>query len=98
MTKLTRCLLAVSGTLLGACMSLAGGSGVNQYGFLDPVPDTVLALAAPYQNLDAVVLRPEDGCLWYQHDGPVEITLLPLRTEEGRAICTQSQPSAVGDG
>lgn len=58
-------------------------------GFLAEVPEGVLAIAAPWQNLDRVVLLPEDGCYWYQHQGPVETTLLPLRTREGRPICTR---------
>jgi hypothetical protein len=51
------------------------------------VPEQVTALAAPYQDLSTARLR-EDGCYWYLHSGPVEATLLPLRTREGRPICT----------
>ena len=51
-------------------------------------------MAAPYQNLQLVRLRPEDGCYWYQHAGQVETTLLPLRTSEGRPICLQREVTA----
>lgn len=44
-------------------------------------------MAAPYQDIRSVELRPEDGCYWYRHDGPVETTMLPLRTADGRPIC-----------
>ena len=59
--------------------------------FLAEVPPEVVAMAAPYQNLQLVRLKPEDGCYWYQHAGPVETTLLPLRTSEGRPICLQRE-------
>ena len=59
--------------------------------FLTEVPAEVVAMAAPYQNLQLVRLKPEDGCYWYQHAGPVETTLLPLRTPEGRPICLQRE-------
>ena len=54
---------------------------------LRPVPDAVRTLAAPDQNIDTARVLPEDGCYWYEHAGPVETTLLPLRTAEGRMIC-----------
>lgn len=52
------------------------------------VPEAVTLLAAPGQDLSTARLLAEDGCYWYMHDGPVEQTLLPLRTSEGRPICT----------
>lgn len=51
------------------------------------VPEAVIALAAPYQDISTARLVPEDGCYWYEHVGPVETTLLPLRNAEGRPIC-----------
>ena len=62
--------------------------------FLAEVPAEVVAMAAPYQNLQLVRLKPEDSCYWYQHAGPVETTLLPLRTPEGRPICLQRETTA----
>ena len=75
-------LLGIS-TLAGCAAS--GTSG----GFMREVPEDVVALAGPNQNLQAVKFVEEDGCYWYQHQGPVETTLLPLRSKRGRHICTQ---------
>ena len=71
------------------------GGGSTQ--FLAEVPEGVRAEAAPFQDLTAVQLRPEDGCYWYRHTGPVETTFLPLRTVEGRPICTRA-PEEVAAG
>lgn len=54
------------------------------------IPDQVVALAAPYQDVSTARLLPRDGCYWYLHQGPVETTLLPLRTIDGRPICVAS--------
>ncbi len=51
------------------------------------VSEAVAALAAPGQDLTSARLVPEDGCYWYEHRGPVETTLLPLRTVNGNPIC-----------
>ena len=73
--------------LLTACdPQVNGASGVN-YG---EAPQAVVDVAAPYQNLKAVRVNPADGCYVYRHDGPVETTFLPLRTKNGRPICTQA--------
>jgi hypothetical protein len=53
----------------------------------ETVPDAVIALAAPDQNIETARLRPEDGCYWYEHSGPVETTLVPLRSPAGNPIC-----------
>lgn len=80
-------LLSVALLFLAAC-SVQGTSPVDEStGFLKEVPPQVVLLAAPYQNLQEVILKPEDGCYWYRHVGPVETTMLPLRTTEGRPIC-----------
>ncbi|WP_071674884.1 hypothetical protein [Nioella nitratireducens] len=57
---------------------------------LEEVPEAVAAIADPAQNLSVVRIDPVDGCYWYQYSGPVETTFLPLRTSEGRAICTRA--------
>ena len=63
---------------------------------LAEVPEAVRAAAAPFQDLSDVQLRPEDGCYWYRHTGPVETTYLPLLTREGRPICTRpAEPVAA---
>jgi len=51
------------------------------------VSEAVAALAAPGQDLTSARLLPDDGCYWYEHRGPVETTLLPLRTVNGKPIC-----------
>ena len=53
------------------------------------VPPGIAALAAPFQDLSTLVILPQDNCYWYRHAGPVETTLLPLRTPAGRPICAQ---------
>ncbi|ATG46250.1 hypothetical protein CEW89_00880 [Celeribacter ethanolicus] len=80
--------------VLGGLLALAGCATpmpkTTADGFLTEVPEAVIALAAPYQNLSAVQLNPADGCYWYSHEGPVENTMLPLRAEDGRVICAQA--------
>ncbi|MEQ9038956.1 MAG: hypothetical protein RIE24_11440 [Silicimonas sp.] len=83
-------LLLPAALILGACAAVGGPDGLSD----DPdatLPEAVRSIAAPYQNLDTARLREEDGCYWYLHTGPVESTLLPLRTVEGRPICTRPQ-------
>ena len=55
------------------------------------VPEAVAALAAPGQDLTSARLLPEDGCYWYEHSGPVETTLVPLRSAGGNPICISQQ-------
>jgi hypothetical protein len=91
-------LLVVSFLMLSACEASVGGISDEPSRFLQELPESVMAIAAPYQNLRAVVLLPEDGCYWYEHVGPVETTMLPLRTSEGRPICiaTEDRPATTG--
>lgn len=60
-----------------------------QTGFIRELPEEIVSIAAPGQDLAAVQLNPDDGCYWYRYEGPVETTMLPLRSREGRPICTQ---------
>jgi hypothetical protein len=83
-------LVAVALLALGACSVPLDQATDKSTGFLKELPEGVALIAAPYQNLEEVILKPEDGCYWYRHVGPVETTLLPLRTAEGRPICTQA--------
>nr|WP_227420084.1 hypothetical protein [Roseitranquillus sediminis] len=80
--------------ILGGCASVnaIGETGTSAGG---NVPDAVAALAAPGQDLQSTRLGP-DGCYWYLYNGPVETTSLPLRTVEGRTICTSASPAAAG--
>ncbi len=76
--------------LLGGCTAV-GESGGGVTGQPGVIPEQVVALAAPYQDLSTARVLPEDGCYWYRHEGPVETTLLPLRTIDGRPICTAQE-------
>jgi hypothetical protein len=80
----------LSGAMLAlvACAAPVGEITDREPGILESLPEQVAALAAPYQDIQAVRIRPEDGCYWYRHVGPVETTMLPLRTVDGRPICT----------
>ena len=71
--------------VLGACSADLSGSQASAS--LPSLPDEIAALAAPNQDLKTARLRPEDNCYWYMHAGPVETTLLPLRTTRGNPIC-----------
>jgi len=53
------------------------------------VTEELIALVEPTQSLASVRILPEDGCYWYRYSGPVETTYLPLRTSEGRRICSE---------
>lgn len=74
--------------LTGACTEMTTTQGSGEAGFITNLPESVVAMAAPNQNLQAVRIMPEDGCYWYKYVGPVETTYLPLRTTDGRPICT----------
>lgn len=76
--------------LFAGCAVPVTSDSKAETGFIQKLPDSMVAIAAPYQNLSAVRIFPEDGCYWYLHVGPVESTLLPLRTTDGRPICTAS--------
>ena len=77
--------LSLVSMALSGCMALEGATAD---GVLAKVPDEVLAIADPKQNLGAVRINPDDGCFEYRHIGPVETTFLPLRSTQGRPICT----------
>ncbi|MCO0614428.1 hypothetical protein M8756_14000 [Lutimaribacter sp. EGI FJ00015] len=79
--------MMVAGSILALSACGAPPSGSSD---APALPDAVLELAAPNQDLSSARLRPEDGCYWYVHEGPVETTLLPLRTTGGNPICTRA--------
>lgn len=88
--KQVRSTLCVVGLLaLVACSTPMNQATDKSTGFLKELPEGVALIAAPYQNLREVILQPEDGCYWYRHFGPVETTMLPLLTVDGRPICTK---------
>ena len=76
-------------TLLAACGSVQSSNSAPSDGFIKELPEGVLSIVAPYQDLNAVRIDPVDGCFIYRHNGPVETTFLPLRSVNGRPICTR---------
>jgi len=79
--------VALTPLALSACAAATDSLQTGPDGFLRQVPEQVAALAAPGQDLSRVRLRADDSCFWYLHAGPVEDTLIPLRTAEGNPIC-----------
>lgn len=55
------------------------------------VPEAVVQLAGPDQNVQTARILPSDNCYWYEYVGVVETTLLPLKTADGRRICAQAE-------
>lgn len=86
-------ILLILPLVLAACVPTTG-TRVTSDGLVVNPPEALVALAAPGQNLETIRLL-DDGCFWYSHTGPVETTLLPLRTAAGRPICNGP---AAGEG
>ena len=89
-----RCLIfpaLMSALTLGACTEVPNASDMpgDLPGVAVKLPESIVTMAGPEQDLATVRMMPEDGCLWYRHTGPVETTMLPLRTADGRPICTK---------
>lgn len=87
-------------SVLAALLALAACAAPIEPVAVEPpdLTERLAAIAAPHQDLQTVRLRPEDGCYWYAHVGPVETTMLPLRTVDGRPICEPRQISALAAG
>jgi len=76
---------------LGASVVLAGCVSTTPQGqFEEALPEEVLALVAPGQDVNSVRLE-GDGCYWYLHHGPVESTYLPLLTRDQPMICVTAE-------
>jgi hypothetical protein len=90
--------LLASALALSGCVTAGDPTAARNEGFLPEVPEAVAAIAAPFQDLSAVRVMPEDGCYWYRHQGPVETTMLPLLTTTGRTICTRPQTGPLPAG
>ncbi len=82
-------ILGASLLVLGACAVPVTETADSETTVSTDVMTQLSAMAAPYQDLQSVRLRPEDGCYYYRHVGPIETTLLPLQAVDGRPICTQ---------
>ncbi|MEY8099682.1 hypothetical protein AB9F29_20085 [Falsihalocynthiibacter sp. S25ZX9] len=92
--KVLACVIGCATLALTACTEFQGAQpSVNgqpvDYRMSD-VPEGLVAIAAPYQDLSEVRINDSDGCYVYRYAGPVETTFLPLRSNEGRPICTRS--------
>jgi len=91
--SLMRVLMLKQKIIVAVALSLTAGCAIQPTGPGDSadrrgkVPEAVIAMAAPDQDVATARLVPEDGCYWYKHSGPVETTLLPLRTANGNPIC-----------
>lgn len=72
---------------VAGCSAVASGPDAPEVGKIGDLPPAVLELAGPGQDLSTARLMPEDNCYWYLRQGPVETTLLPLRTANGNPIC-----------
>lgn len=83
-------IFVIGALLLGGCANGITSQSTTRSGG-ENMPKAVLDLAGPGQDLSTARLLPEDGCYWYEHRGPVESTLLPLRTAGGKPICTASE-------
>ena len=75
----------------GCAAAVSETSGPNA-GNVGGVSEAVAALAAPGQDLSTARLLDADNCYWYMREGPVETTLIPLLTVDGRMICV-NRPS-----
>ena len=86
---LTGCKTVTAGAMMLALAACAAPMPAPETdtGFITTLPAEVISLADPDQNLQAVRIM-DDGCYWYEHAGPVETTMLPLRTPSGSPICT----------
>jgi hypothetical protein len=82
-------LLGCTTLLLAACDDIDSANSDVSGRYIGNVPEGVLALAGPNQDLSTVRVNPADGCYLYRYAGPVETTFLPLRTADGRPICTK---------
>ncbi len=90
MRVLRPAMLLIPTLMLGACSASLTAIPEATNSQIGELPESVASMAAPNQDLRSARLRSEDGCYWYRHAGPVETTLLPLRTVDGRPICARS--------
>jgi hypothetical protein len=91
-TKYRNCSLVIIASALLASCGITNTEGQNDRYEIGNIPENVVAMAAPDQDLSTARLQSEDDCYWYMHAGPVETTLVPLRATGGRPICVVQQP------
>ncbi|WP_265502506.1 MULTISPECIES: hypothetical protein [Paracoccus] len=78
--------IALTLFVLAGCTAQTTGTAVEEASPY-PIPNEVVAIAGPNQDLTTARLDPADDCYWYYHVGPVETTLVPLRAANGNHIC-----------
>lgn len=91
-TKYRNCSLVIIASALLASCGITNTEVQNDRYEIGNIPENVVAMAAPDQDLSTARLLSEDDCYWYMHAGPVETTLVPLRATGGRPICVVQQP------
>jgi len=79
------CAIVAATLVLGACSTPFNNP--DETSQTRQIPEVVAAMAARDQDLQSARLVPEDSCYWYLHAGPVETTLVPLRSSRGNPIC-----------
>lgn len=77
---------------LAGC-EVAPTSGAGGTTAVSNLPENIMEMAAPHQDLSRARVDEATGCYVYLHSGPVENTYLPLRTRDGRPICTEAMAS-----
>ncbi|MFD1881288.1 hypothetical protein [Paracoccus pacificus] len=82
--------VAIAMSLLAAAGCTTAGNTAAEKASPYPIPEQVVAIAGPNQDLTTARLDPADNCYWYYYAGPVETTLVPLRAANGNQICKVS--------
>ncbi|MBB3993940.1 hypothetical protein GGR95_001571 [Sulfitobacter undariae] len=81
--------------LVTACANTQNTTAGPDEGIFKELPESILTIAAPDQDLTAVKIDETDGCYVYRHRGPVETIFLPLRTKTGNPICSRAAKEAA---
>lgn len=85
-----KCLLILSLAPLAACVS------TTPEGEVASLSEEVLRVARPGQDLSSVRVQ-SDGCYWWNYEGVVEDTYIPLETRDGRMICARGQGTPISE-
>jgi len=87
---------AAATLFLASCESYEVENGLVGTRPIKEIPEGVLKVVAPNQDLNDVRIDMSDGCYVYRHVGPVETVFLPLRATSGQPICTKLPDAANG--
>ena len=55
--------------MLAAGCAISPSDSSDTANAIGNVPESVVAMAAPDQDVSTARLRPGDGCYWYEHNG-----------------------------